>query len=88
MYELQHKMNNLKRCFRGCGIKEYETILNLQKHLGLDIDQVKAKLLSEESIIRSKQPDRQHLFKRPPILKEPHHQKSVQSSQFRQIILQ
>jgi hypothetical protein len=71
-------MNNLKRCFRRCGIKEYDTILNLQKHLGLDIDQVKAKLLSEESIIRSKQSDRQHPFKRPHILKEPHHQKSVQ----------
>jgi len=75
--DAEHKMNNLKRCFRGCGIKEYETILNLQKHLGLDIDQVKAKLLSEESIMRSKQSDRQHPFKRPPILKEPHHQKSV-----------
>ena len=76
-------MNNLKKGFRGCGIKEYETILNLQKHLGLDIDQVKAKLLSEESIIRSKQPDRQHPFKRPPILKEPLHQKSVRLNSVR-----
>ncbi len=73
-----HKMNNLKRCFRGCEIKEYDTILNLQKHLGLDIDQVKAKLLSVESIILSMQPDRQHPFKSPHILKEPYHQKPVQ----------
>jgi hypothetical protein len=64
--DAEHKMN--KRCFRGCGMKEYTTILDLQKHLGLDIDQVKAKLLSEESIIRSKQPERQYPFKRPHIL--------------------
>ena len=70
-------MNNLKRCFRDCGIKEYITILDLQKHLELDFDQVKAKLLSEESIIRSKQPDRQHPSKRPNILKEPHKHKAV-----------
>jgi hypothetical protein len=56
--DVEHKMNNLTMCFRGCRIKEYDSMLNLQKNLGLDIDQVKAKLLSEESIIRSKQPDR------------------------------
>ncbi len=37
----------------------------LQKHLGLDIDQLKAKLLSEEGILRSKFPERQNPGKRP-----------------------
>jgi hypothetical protein len=47
-------MNNLKRCFRGCGIKEHTNILALQKHFGRDIDQINAKLLSEDGILRSK----------------------------------
>jgi hypothetical protein len=68
--------------FQRRGIKEYTDILDLQKNLGLDIDQVKAKLLSEEGILRLKAPEHQNHGEKPstPNHHKPVHLKSVKTN--------
>ena len=84
----EHIMVAFKRCFKGCQVKEFAEIISMQKHLRLSLDELKARLISEEGILKSKEPEPSHPPKRPftpqhdrsPQLSKPVHLNAVKSS--------
>jgi hypothetical protein len=61
----EHVLVAFKRCYKGCSVKEFAQIINIQKHLRLNLDELKARLIAEESILKSKDAEPSHPPKRP-----------------------